>query len=99
MKCASITKPRRKRSVMRTLLLSACASIALCLSGPVSIAWAQQSSAPDLDSLHPQIEPLPAPIGHRQSRKKDLPQGVARDEGAITPGQRTFDQSLDICRC
>jgi hypothetical protein len=71
----------------------------LCLGGPPSTARAQQSGAPVLDSLQPQIEPWPAPVGHRQPRRQDLPPGAPRDEGATTPRQRDFDGSLNICRC
>jgi hypothetical protein len=83
---------------MKRTLVAVGAAV-LCLSGPLSIARAQQSGAPVLDSLHPQIEPWPAPVGHRQPRRRDLPPGASRDEGASTPGQRGFDDSLSICRC
>jgi hypothetical protein len=81
---------------MRILVLSAAA---LCLGGPASVASAQQSSAPELDSVHPQVEPWPAPVGHRQPRRQNLPPGASKNEGAITRGQRDFDSSLSICRC
>ena len=69
----------------------------LSLGGPPSTAWARPSDAPG--SVYRQIEPWPAPVGHRQPRRQDLPPAVSKDEGAITPGQRDFDASLDICRC
>jgi hypothetical protein len=92
----NVDKPHRRRSVLRILVVSASAAM-LSLGG--SNAWAQQSSAPVLDSVHPQIEPWPAPVGTRQPQRKDLPPRVRKDEGAITPGQRDFDASLNICRC
>jgi len=81
----------------RTFL--AVGAVVLCLGGPLSAAWAQQSSAPLLDSQRPQIAPWPAPVGHRQPRRQDLPPGMSRNEGANTPGQRELDNSLNICRC
>jgi hypothetical protein len=93
MKRAYVNRWRQSRSVMQILVLSASAAV-LCLGAPMSTAWAQQSSAPVADSLHPQTSPWPAPVGHRQPRRSDVP-----GEGAITPGQRDFDRSLNICRC
>jgi hypothetical protein len=81
----------------RTLLCVG--AVVLSLGGPLSTAWAQQIGTPALDSMHPQIGPWPAPVGHRQPRRQDLPPGVARDEGANTPGERAIDNSLNICRC
>ena len=92
----NIDKPHRRRSVRRILIVSASA-VMLSLGG--SNAWAQQSSAPVLDSLHRQIKPWPAPVGTRQPRQKDLPPAMRKHEGAITQGQRDFDASLNICRC
>lgn len=39
-----------------------------------------------------------APIGARQPRQQDLSPAVLRDEGHVTPSQRNFDKSLQICR-
>jgi hypothetical protein len=39
-----------------------------------------------------------APIGARQPRPQDLPPAVLRDEGHVSPSQRDFDSSLQICR-
>ena len=88
---------RSGRSVMQILVLAASAAV-LCV-GSESRAWAQQTSAPVLDSVHPHMEPWPAPVGHRQPEQKDLPSSMRKDEGAITPGQRNVDDSLTICRC
>ena len=95
---ATATRARTRASAMRTLVLSASAGIVLCVGG-MSTAWAQQSNTPTLDVLRPQVEPWPAPVGHRQPRREDLPPSVRKDEGAITPGQQDFNQSLTICRC
>ena len=89
---------RRGRGATQILVLAASA-VVLCIGGAESRAWAQQSGAPVLDSLRRQVEPWPAPVGHRQPQRKDLPPGMRKDEGAITSGQRDFDDSLDICRC
>src|SRR6266849_2359553 len=101
---SEIEKRRRTR---RAFALSASAIIGLCLAGPMSsIAWAQSSSAPILDSQHPEVGPLPAPVGHRQPRRKDLPANVTQDPANVTQDeddalarQRAFDKSLNICRC
>ena len=98
MKRVSVATRSKCASRMRVLVLSASA-LALAVGGLGSVAFAQQSSAPLLDSLHPQVAPWPAPVGHRQPRPSDLPPGVRKDEGAITPGQRQIDDSLNICRC
>jgi hypothetical protein len=98
MQRAFVAKPGKLGGWMRILVLSASA-LMLCVGEPGSVALAQPSSAPVLDSLHPQIEPWPAPVGHRQPRRQDLPPGTSKDEGAITRGQRKFDGSLNICRC
>lgn len=82
-----------KRTLLRV------GAVVLCLGGPLSTAWAQQSGAPALDSLHPQSGPWPAPVGHRQPRRLDLPQGMSKDERANAPGEHDFDKSLNICRC
>jgi hypothetical protein len=39
-----------------------------------------------------------APIGARQPRPQDLPPAVLREEGHVSPSQRDFDSSLQICR-
>jgi hypothetical protein len=81
---------------IRTAILSASMTVALCFGGPMA-ASAQSSSAPLLDSQHPDVRPMAAPVGHRQPQQKDLPPSVSRDEGGITAGQRAIDRSLDIC--
>ncbi len=82
----------------RTIVFSAATAIAVCVAGHTSLAFAQQSSAPVLDSQHSQVGVWPAPVGHRQPTEADLPPSMRHDEGAITPGQRNFNQSLKICR-
>jgi len=62
-------------------------------------ASAQTSSAPVLDSQRPQML-IPAPVGHRQPRRADLPAPVRHDE-SMNPGalsEHEFDQQLQICR-
>jgi hypothetical protein len=108
-----------RRRTTRTVILFASATAALCFGGPLSsVASAQSSSAPAsgarvLDSQRPDLGPapvpagpMPAPVGHRQPRQKDLPPSVLRDEGgdaprnegATTTGQGSSDRSLTICR-
>jgi hypothetical protein len=62
-------------------------------------ASAQTSSAPVLDSQRPQML-IPAPVGHRQPRRTDLPAPVRRDENmnADALSEHEFDQQLQICR-
>ena len=103
-----------RRRTMRTAVVMASVTAALCFGGPMSsVASAQSSSAPALDSQRPDVGPMPAPggpmqapVGHRQPRQKDLPPsvlrdeggGASRDEGAITTEQGSSDRSLTICR-
>lgn len=89
---------RKRPCPARTMVLSAATAIAVYVAGNPSIALAQQSSASLLDAQDPQIGVWPAPVGHRQPTRSDLPPAMRQDEGAITPGQRTFDNSLNICR-
>ena len=98
---------KRRRSAMRTAGLAAFATVALCFGGPMSsVASAQSSGAPVLDTQRPLGGPLPAPVGHRQPRQQDLPPSVLRDEGGPgvprddrgTTGQGATDRSLTICR-
>jgi hypothetical protein len=62
-----------------------------------SIARAQDGSAQRAED--PSTDPrYKAPIGARQPRPQDLPPGVLRDEGHVTPSERDFDKNLQICR-
>ena len=93
-----------KRRIARALALSALAMVVLRLAGPIpSVAWAQSSSAPLLDAQHPKIGPMigpmPAPVGHRQPRRKDLPPSVTEDRDDAPARKPAIDQSLIICRC
>jgi len=94
------SKMERRRRTVRTVILSASVTVALCFGGPMSsAALAQSSSAPVLDSQRPDVGTIPAPVGHRQPQRKDLPPSVSpQDEGDITAQQRAFDRSLNICR-
>ena len=96
-----------KRRTTRALALSASMMIVLSLGGLMpSVARAQSSRAPFLDSQHSTIG-LPAPVGYRQPRQKDLPPSVTqKQEPSVTQKQddapvrqRGFDRSLTICRC
>jgi hypothetical protein len=103
-----------RRRTTRTAIVLGSVTAALCFGGPMSsVASAQSSGAPMLDSQKPDLGPapvpagpMPAPVGHRQPRQKDLPPsvlrdeggGASRDEGATTTGQGSSDRSLTICR-
>jgi hypothetical protein len=43
---------------------------------------------------------IPAPVGHRQPRRADLPAAVRRDENTNPEAQseQQLDQQLQICR-
>jgi hypothetical protein len=89
-----------KRRTTRALALSTSTMIVLSLGGLMpSVAQAQSSSAPLLDSQHPTIGPMPAPVGPRQPRQKDLPPSVTRKQDDAPVRQRGIDPSLTICRC
>ena len=88
----------KRRRAPRAIAVSAAAMIGLCAVGQSSTAFAQQSSAPVLDFQPSPTGVWPAPVGHRQPTRTDLPPSERHDEGAITPGQRQFDSSLNICR-
>jgi hypothetical protein len=73
------------------------AMLAISLSGLFGEALAQNRQSPPSgqSSDDPRYK---APIGARQPRPRDLPEGVLRDEGHVAPSQRDFDKSLQICR-
>ena len=77
-------------------VMSAAALIALCLANAPSIALAQPSNTPPAALVRHAA--WTAPVGTRQPTEADLPPNLRRDEGAATPRQRQFDQSLTICR-
>jgi hypothetical protein len=91
-------REKRRRRTRRTAGLSAFVTLALCFGGPLSsVASAQSSGAPTLDSQRPGVGPKPAPVGpmqapvgHRQPRQQDLPPSVLRDEGG--PGVSRDDR-------
>jgi hypothetical protein len=58
-------------------------------------APASRAVPADRQSLDPRYR---APIGARQPRPQDLPPQVLRDEGHVSPSERDFDSSLQICR-
>jgi hypothetical protein len=87
---ATTTRPTRAIIIAAAVTLEASAWCS---------AWAQTSNAPVLDSQQPQML-IPAPVGHRQPRRADLPAAVRHDE-TTNPGsqsERQLDQRLQICR-
>jgi hypothetical protein len=85
-------------STARAILLATVATIGAIVAGSIgSTASAQTSGAPMLDALQPDALP-PAPVGHRQPQRGDLPAGARRDENAALSSERSFDQQLQICR-
>ena len=46
----------------------------------------------------PRARPFPTPADEAQPTPRDLPPGVAENEGKRTPGQKNFDKHLQICR-
>jgi len=89
---------RKRLRTTPAILLSAAAAVAVCTAGGTTMALAQQNSAPSLNAQDFQTTVWPAPVGHRQPTQSDLPPSARKHEGAITPGQREFDNSLKICR-
>jgi hypothetical protein len=90
----------------RSTLFGAAVTAAVSLGGSgLSAAYAQTSgapvtsNAPVLDAQHPGML-VPAPVGHRQPRRADLPPSVQHNEttGTSTPGERGIDRDLQICR-
>jgi hypothetical protein len=73
--------------VTAMLLGTLIGSIAHAQDGP-----AQRAQDPNTDPRYK------APIGARQPRPQDLPPGVLRDEGHVTPSERDFDKNLQISR-
>jgi hypothetical protein len=66
-----------------------------------SVALAQGNPAPRSVNPAPRLEPqgrAESPIGHRQPRPQDLPQGLSRGEGVRTPEDEALDKKLEICR-
>ncbi len=96
------SSPRGNRRKIMMLAWTASAASVLCLGGSMlSVASAQSSSAPVVDSARPATAPLSAPVGHRQPREKDLPPAISREEQQqrdVLSRQRAFDRSLQICR-
>jgi hypothetical protein len=80
---------RQRPRTVRTIAVCAAMAGALYIAGPSATALAQQS---------PETGVWPAPVGHRQPTRADLPPATRRDEGAVTPRERSFDNSLNICR-
>jgi hypothetical protein len=78
--------------IMITLVAS---SFGLEIGGP---ALAQDAPLAPPANPHSPDPRLRAPIGARQPRPEDLPPAVLRDEGHVSPSQKDFDSSLQICR-
>jgi hypothetical protein len=80
---------RERLRTVRTIAVCAAMATALCIAGQSASALAQEN---------PQTGVWAAPVGHRQPTRADLPPDMRRDEGAVTPRERSFDNSLNICR-
>jgi hypothetical protein len=78
--------------IMITLVAS---SFGLEIGG---LALAQDAPLAPPANPHSPDPRLRAPIGARQPRPQDLPPAVLRDEGHVSPSQKDFDSSLQICR-
>ena len=89
-----------KHRARRALAFPTSALMALGLAGPLpSVAWAQTTGGAFLDAQHPRSRPMPAPIGHRQAERKDLPTSVTKEGDDAVARRRALDRSLTICRC
>ena len=79
------------------------AVITVSLNGMFGEALAQSRSSPSSEQQTPEQQSSDnlrdqAPIGARQPRPRDLPESVLRNEGHVSPGQREFDKTLEICK-
>jgi hypothetical protein len=74
-------------------------AIATVIAAFASVAFAQGDSArpsQDASPLHHR-GPIYNGFDH-QPTQQDLPPAVRREEGHVTPSERDFDKSLEICR-
>ena len=74
------------------------AVITVSLNSMLGEAHAQSSSSPSSEQQSDNNLRDQAPIGARQPRPRDLPEGVLRNEGHVRPAQREFDKTLEICK-
>jgi hypothetical protein len=93
----------RKHCVPLRTFVFATALVALIMGAGdrSSVALAQGSPAARSDQPAPRPDTqgrAEAPIGHRQPRPQDLPQGLSRAEGFRTLEQEALDKKLEICR-
>jgi hypothetical protein len=87
---------RNARLASRTITgLVVIAMLLGTLIGSIARAQDGPGQRPQDPSTDPRYK---APIGARQPRPQDLPPGVLRDEGHVTPSERDFDKNLQICR-
>jgi hypothetical protein len=84
-----------ERSLKITMITLVVMSFGLEIGG---LALAQDTPRAPLANPHSPDPRLRAPIGARQPRPQDLPPAVLHDEGHVSPSQRDFDSSLQICR-
>ena len=71
-------------------------------AGVASVASAQSNPTPRPETPAPRPDTQgrapEAPVGHRQPRPQDLPQGLSRGEGVRIPENEALDKKLEICR-
>jgi hypothetical protein len=79
------------RRVLARFVLMAASGAALFAAFP-DAALAERAGA----RVAPAV--WPAPVGHRQPRPDELPPSERKNEGAVTPAEKNFDKSLNICR-
>jgi hypothetical protein len=75
-------------------------AIAAVVASVASVAFGQDDSArpsPDAPPIHRGPWPIQNGFDH-QPTQQDLPPALQRDEGHVTPSERDFDKSLQICQ-
>ncbi len=86
---------------MRFLVIP-CAMVATIGASASSLAQTNavpaSPQAPTVDMPTTGQVKVPAPVGHRQPRAKDLPSEVNQATTAPTPKDKELDQKLRICR-
>jgi hypothetical protein len=82
-------------------MITIIAALALVLFAASSTFAASSDTPPTAAIQVAQFHRGPWPIQNgfdHQPTQQDLPPDVLRDEGHVTPSQRDFDKTLQICR-
>ena len=83
--------------VIQCAMVATIGASASTLAQTNAVPASPQAPMVDMPTTGP-VKVLPAPIGHRQPRAKDLPSEVNQATTAPTPKDKELDQKLRICR-